>query len=297
LPAGTEILMKNSAPAPYPGSPGVGVVPDVMKFVVQNQSGHTEQLPASLRPMEILQETDAIKARDFALSKEPNACDARWTINSLGWDDITEYPQLGTTEIWRFVNDMNMMHPMHMHLVMFQLLDRQPIGGGLPVPPDPSELGWKDTARAEPGMVTRVIARFEDYTGLYAYHCHIAEHEDHEMMRQFRTVDTARVTVWPSTIAWTSQPGAIGYDVVRGDIGQLIATDGNFAFGTVTRTCLVDDWPGVSYPDPTMPFPGTGFWYLVRPFDTWGNGTYDSGHSSQVGLRDGEIVASGRDCP
>jgi hypothetical protein len=57
------------------------------------------------------------------------------------------------------------------------------------VPPPANERGWKDTVQAPPGQITRVIARFEGYPGLFAYHCHILEHEDHEMMRQFRVLD------------------------------------------------------------------------------------------------------------
>ncbi len=135
--------------------------------------------------------------RDFTLRKGSDPCaGSMWMINDLHWEDITEYPVLGTTEIWRFINESGMSHPMHMHLVQFQVLDRQPftrIAGeivptGPPVPPDSSEAGWKDTAPVAPGEMMRVIARFEDYAGLYAYHCHMLEHEDHEMMRQFRTV-------------------------------------------------------------------------------------------------------------
>jgi hypothetical protein len=115
-----------------------------------------------------------------------------WTINELGFDDITEHPRLDTTEVWSFINRSSVMHPMHMHLVRFQVLDRQPfdiIGGvvtptGPRVPPPANEVGWKDTARANPGEILRVIARFEDFTGNYPYHCHILEHEDNEMMRQ-----------------------------------------------------------------------------------------------------------------
>jgi cysteine-rich repeat protein len=86
---------------------------------------------------------------------------------------------------------------MHMHLVFFQILDRDTFtvgaGGeivpdGNPQPPLPGESGWKDTAMVDPGEILRVIVRFEDYKGKYAYHCHILEHEDHEMMRQFETV-------------------------------------------------------------------------------------------------------------
>ena len=82
---------------------------------------------------------------------------------------------------------------MHMHLVAFQILNRFALDGsglptGPPIPPEPYEIGWKDTARAEAQMITRVIARFEDYPGKFAYHCHILEHEDLEMMRTFRVV-------------------------------------------------------------------------------------------------------------
>ena len=91
---------------------------------------------------------------------------------------------------------------MHMHLVGFQVLDRQPftivsnevVTTGPRVAPPPNEVGWKDTARVDPNQILRVIARFEDYLGLFAYHCHILEHEDHEMMRQFRTIPPPAIT-------------------------------------------------------------------------------------------------------
>ena len=118
-----------------------------------------------------------------------------WTINGLMWDDVTELPVLGTTEIWRFVNRSGMAHPMHLHLSMFQVVDRQPftiVGGnvvpsGPAVPAAPQEAGWKDTVLVNPNEIVRVIVPFEDYAGRYPYHCHVLEHEDHEMMRQFET--------------------------------------------------------------------------------------------------------------
>ena len=195
--AGTEIDLVNSAPAPYPGTPGVGVVPDVMRFVVQGSAGYTASLPSTLRPLEVLQESDATEHRTFELRRSSDPCTGQtWLINGLGWDDITEEPILGETEVWAFVNRSGIAHPMHMHLVMFQILDRQDfeiiegevVPTGPRVPPPAHEAGWKDTVQTEPNTITRVIARFEDYTGLFAYHCHILEHEDHEMMRQFRVV-------------------------------------------------------------------------------------------------------------
>jgi spore coat protein A len=206
--AGTDIYLVNSAPAPFPGSPGVGVVSDVMQFRVQGTPGFQGPVPTALRPMEVLNEADAVVHREFELSKGPgDACSPfSWEVvttdglngTHLGsrWEDVTEFPELGTTEVWRFTNRSGMTHPMHMHLVMFQVLDRQnfeeqaglvvPIGS--PVAPPPAEAGWKDTVQVAPNEMVRVIARFEDYTGLFAYHCHILEHEDHEMMREFLVV-------------------------------------------------------------------------------------------------------------
>jgi len=194
---GTEIILENSAPAPFPGSPGVGVVPNVMKFIVTAQGGFTDPVPAALRPYEELDEANAVQSRDFELSKVSEPCaGAEWLINGLGWDDITEQPVLGTTEVWRFINRSGMMHPMHIHLDFFQILDRQafqiiddevvPVGPLLPI--EPTESGWKDTVQVGPQEMVRLLVRFEDYTGLFPYHCHILEHEDHEMMRQFETV-------------------------------------------------------------------------------------------------------------
>ncbi len=194
---GTEIILTNSAPAPYPGSPGVGVIPEIVKFIVTGAPGFSGTVPAALRPMEVLQESDATETRDFLLSKTTEPCAGQmWTINGLGFMDITEFPVLGSTEVWRFINRSGMMHPMHMHLVMFQVLDRQGfvmngdevVPVGQPVVPDANERGWKDTVKVDPFEIVRVIARFEDYPGKYAYHCHILEHEDHEMMRQFQVV-------------------------------------------------------------------------------------------------------------
>jgi spore coat protein A, manganese oxidase len=195
--AGTQIILTNSAPAPYPGYPGDGVVPNVMKFIVGSNAGDTDPLPAALRTVTPIPEGDAVRSRDLQLFKIDDACTGeRWTINGMMWDNITEMPRLGDTEVWEFINRSGMSHPMHMHLVMFQVLDRQDfdyiegqvVPTGPRIPPAAGEQGWKDTVRCDPHQITRVIARFEDYTGRYQYHCHILEHEEHEMMRQFQVV-------------------------------------------------------------------------------------------------------------
>jgi spore coat protein A len=117
---------------------------------------------------------------------------------------VTETPTLDTAEIWSLINLTEDVHPIHLHLVRFQILDRRSFDKlhyfvtgelkyiGPPMPPDPGEAGWKDTVRADPQMVTRIIARFEGYAGRYVWHCHILEHEDNEMMRPFEVLPRER---------------------------------------------------------------------------------------------------------
>ena len=103
----------------------------------------------------------------------------------LGWDDpITENPAVGATEIWELHNFTEDAHPIHIHEVQFQIVDRRPFDGPASGP-EPGERGFKDTVIAYPEQVTRVKARF-DQAGLYVWHCHIVEHEDNEMMRPYR---------------------------------------------------------------------------------------------------------------
>ena len=131
---------------------------------------------------------------------------------SLTWfQTITENPMVGDTEVWEVYNATEDAHPIHLHLVAFQIINRESftgfvaekpqqmhngtfgVGGILTVDelggdargPEPNEMGWKDTAVMLPGEVTRVVAKF-DRAGRYVWHCHILSHEDHEMMRPFQ---------------------------------------------------------------------------------------------------------------
>jgi bilirubin oxidase len=106
------------------------------------------------------------------------------TIRRLGWDHpITENPELGAIEIWAIYNFTADAHPIHIHEVQFEVVDRQPFEG-VPRPPEAWESGRKDTVVAYPGEITRVKALF-DLPGRYVWHCHIVEHEDNEMMRPY----------------------------------------------------------------------------------------------------------------
>jgi len=117
------------------------------------------------------------------------------TVNQAGvpsvqlWSDpISTNPALGATEAWELQNFSADAHPIHLHLVKFNVLGRQALGGGPSVGGVPAfgglnawENGWKDTVIAYPGESTTVASTF-DIPGLYVWHCHIVEHEDNEMM-------------------------------------------------------------------------------------------------------------------
>lgn len=89
---------------------------------------------------------------------------------------------------------------MHIHLVQFKISHRRPcdvelfrengsiVYTGPEIEPEKHELGWKDTVRADPGMITAVMMEFKEYTGDYVWHCHILEHEDYDMMRPMKVV-------------------------------------------------------------------------------------------------------------
>jgi spore coat protein A len=197
LPAGAEIVLRNDNLA-------TPRLPNVMKFVVTNEAGFIDPVPSTLHAVAPLDPTGVPSRRfrltrtDAACSNDPSRIIGEWLIESLDaqgvvigehWDDITEFPRLGSREIWEFENPTNSMHPMHVHLVRFQVLDKVDLDGQL-IPLRAWENNtWKDTVRVPPQSRVRVIMDFDDYLGKFAYHCHILDHEDHEMMRQFQTIN------------------------------------------------------------------------------------------------------------
>jgi spore coat protein A, manganese oxidase len=204
-----EFLLANNAPAPFPGEeagmPAIAPrIPHLMKIRV---SCPLQGVPVRNRswsiPLERLDPASAVKTRDFVLTEEldKNQRSLGLHINGKGYHDpVAEFPKLGSTEIWRFINTTDDAHPMHIHLVQFQIVDRTAFDVQLflekghlalsetPSSPKATESGWKDTAIARPGEVLRVIVRFEGYCGRYLYHCHMLEHEDNDMMRPFEVV-------------------------------------------------------------------------------------------------------------
>lgn len=234
LPQGTELILKNDAPAPYPNG-GEVALPEIMKFRVNKPLNGTDttDLPQNLvlPDLETLSSVGANK-REIILREHEDPITGNpieVLINGKYFmDPVDENPTEGTIEIWQYVNLTPDAHPMHEHLVDFRVLNRQKflasaykrawdawkasIGPkpvleryliGSPRPPSPEETGPKDTAKAYPNEVLRVIARFDAVPGSltekqitgagsnnypYVYHCHIIEHEDNEMMRPFEVV-------------------------------------------------------------------------------------------------------------
>jgi bilirubin oxidase len=99
----------------------------------------------------------------------------------LEWHQpITENPALDATEVWEIFNFTEDAHPIHVHEVQFEVVNRESAAGVRA--PEVWETGRKDTVISYPGEITRIKATF-DQAGLYVWHCHILEHEDNEMMR------------------------------------------------------------------------------------------------------------------
>ena len=236
---GLQLVMKNNAKGPFPAGATTDPMTagQIMAFnvgtTVSDVTNNT--VPLTLRgapivPEDITAGDPVARTRKLSLyegldnfgrlqpllgTAEPTA-DVMGGIQdgSLVWDEckapITENPGLDDVEIWEVYNTTGDAHPFHVHLVSFQILDRQKfhadilpkdvvqhdgsIGMGFTMqnirlrgpakPPAPQEAGWKDTAVMYPGEVTRIMARF-DRPGRYVYHCHILSHEDHEMMRPY----------------------------------------------------------------------------------------------------------------
>jgi spore coat protein A, manganese oxidase len=215
---GARLVLKNHKPLKPVSTPAPS-----LEQVLQIRVGHTVSqpgptaIPASL-PGRRADLPGPVKTRYITLN-EIDPDEPTWFLNLNGMhfeEPVTETPRAGTVEDWVYVNLTPDTHPMHSHLVTFQVIGRTPFdaaayeeayeppgGGGVPggidptpfatgpmLPPEPSERGFKDTAKANPGYFTTIRAKYELPAGVtapqtYVYHCHIVEHEDNDMMRPF----------------------------------------------------------------------------------------------------------------
>lgn len=178
---------------------------DVMQFRVSVplKGKDTGSIPDRLRKIDFLSANMASRTRDLTLvrvadqyGRSLNLLDGKMWI-----DRISEKIELGAVEIWRLINVSDDDHPIHLHIVDMQIIERQPFDvahyqaagklkfTGDAAPPEPNERGFKDTIRATAGQVTTFIAAFGPVTGRFVWHCHMLEHEDYEMMRPFEILE------------------------------------------------------------------------------------------------------------
>ncbi len=180
---------------------------NICKFSVTSQSGERKSLPSTFDTMNTIPESEAVNAnspRQFRFYNQR----MQWVINGetfemrkvADWEKV----KLNTTEIWEFINGdngrgmgmmqdmMRMPHPVHLHGLQFQIIDRDVSGMSRDswdtVKDGFVDEGWQDTFLLMPGMRVKIALRFEDYTGIYVYHCHNLEHEDMGMMRNYEVI-------------------------------------------------------------------------------------------------------------
>lgn len=239
MPMGTNVTLTNyNAPVHYPGGvPGSGVGPEIseiMQFqVTKPLSGPDPTAPPKelkLPPVAPIEPKPQTSRREWVVYQ--HQLFGTMTFNAVPFAAPSQdFIMAGSTEIWEYINPNHDAHPMHVHLVSFQVLNRQPIdaaayqadyekwinGGrkpedmpvltnyftGPPIPPDPDEaLSNKDTVKAYPEMVTRIIIQEfnppapiasipgsgTELPAEYIHHCHLLEHEDDDLMRPWTLV-------------------------------------------------------------------------------------------------------------
>jgi spore coat protein A, manganese oxidase len=217
--AGGRLMLMNHR-VPRPVSNPAPQLPQVMQFRVGRtvtQPG-PNVIPSSL-PGRAANLGSPVNTRFITLNEiDPEEVEWFLNLNAVHFEaPITETPRVGTIEDWVYVNMTGDTHPMHSHLVNFQVVGRTPfdveayeaaygtpngVPGGIdptpfatgPMePPEPTERGFKETVKANPGYFTTIRAQYDLPDGVsapqtYVYHCHIVEHEDNDMMRPFTVV-------------------------------------------------------------------------------------------------------------
>ncbi len=161
-----------------------GIPLGIIRFDVVNNISSGGEIPASFNAINYYNSNEVVNTRVFTLSMVSQAPFHR--INDLTFDMKRidwQTPQLAL-EKWRIINATQDFHPMHVHGVLWQVLSRN---GNTNLPP--CDKGWKDTVLVNPTETVEVLVRFNDYRGIYLFHCHNLEHEDDGMMLNFRVTE------------------------------------------------------------------------------------------------------------
>ena len=175
-------------------------------FIVSDQQGEVLSLPSAFEPIDQIDMSEVVN-RDAPRQFDFHFQRMEWLINGKTFEmtEVADWEKvkLNTTEVWEFVNSgsgggmmsnmMKMPHPVHIHGLQFQIIDR-----------DVSQVspsvwnsmkdgfideGWQDTFLLLPDMRVTVAMKFEDFTGIFIYHCHNLEHEDMGMMRNYEVIE------------------------------------------------------------------------------------------------------------
>ena len=189
--------------SPMGNLPGGGALPNgaafpIVTFRIRRRMADNFVLPQTLSTITRYRLEDAVNAanpRALPISFQMG----NWLLNGRTFElegvAANEIVGLNTLEAWDISNQAGMMqmaHPIHIHLVQFQIIDRQMNASGAAnyegVRYGFVDNGWKDVVMLMPGERARVLLRFEDFTGKFLYHCHILEHEDMGMMRNFQVI-------------------------------------------------------------------------------------------------------------
>jgi FtsP/CotA-like multicopper oxidase with cupredoxin domain len=179
-PIGTQLFLQDST----------GAGESLLRFDIVRKERDDSAMPAALALMQNLSAERAVRVRTLVFTRGASTgTEARWAINGREFDadHPIAAPGFNDIEIWRILNHTfhearNIVHPVHLHLVNFQILERNG------KPPLVHEKGWKDTVALTTGEEVRIIARFGGYRGRYLLHCHNLEHEDRGMMARFDVV-------------------------------------------------------------------------------------------------------------
>jgi spore coat protein A len=208
------------------------------------QESDVEGMPPTLTMRELAADPSADEPYITLVEPEGDGDErlTRWRTVATRFEDTTTFfPTLHQPEIWRLINLTGDTHPIHVHLDAFQVLDRLPavvelpdngittvgtsaivrigreLDDGIPHGLDDNERGLKDTVRVNPNEVVDIVVRFDVFCGRYMYHCHILEHEDHDMMRPF--------VVMPAELMPFMDMHASHGDMQRRNIGDAQETE------------------------------------------------------------------------
>lgn len=179
---GDSIFLKT---LPFPGTGGTypqGTEMNLLTFNIVGNGNSNGSVPANLSAIEYYNINDIERTRNFTFSRTMGGSGMH-KINGLTFDmnRIDEIITKNELEEWKFINNTNEYHPIHVHGVMFQVYSRN---GNTNLPPN--DKGWKDTVFVNPNETVSVLLKFVDYSGIYLLHCHNLEHEDDGMMINIR---------------------------------------------------------------------------------------------------------------